>query len=149
VIVDFAHTPNGLKSALSALKTQLKAPRRLIAVFGCAGKRDANKRPLMGEIAASLADEVVVTSEDPRSEDPRVIIHQIKAGAKTNHGHLHGIVDRQQAINFAIAKLAMEEDTVVVLGKGHEASLNLDGKHEIPWSDVTACQNAITFRSPQ
>lgn len=140
LIVDFAHTPNAVYQVLSSLKPR---PGKLIAVLGAAGLRDITKRPLMGAHAAALADEVVFTSEDPRGEDPRHIIHQLKSGLKHNHGHAHALTDRQAAINFAINHLAKPGDTVVVLGKGHEASINLDGRHELPWSDFKAIQTTI------
>lgn len=141
VIVDFAHTPNALKQALTSLKKTTTG--KLIAVFGHAGKRDYTKRPLMGAVAAKLADEVVLTAEDPRGEDVDTINLQIKSGATTNHGHLHSIPDRKKAIFFAIHTLAHKGDTVVLLGKGHEKSLNLDGKTEIPWSDQEVAKEAL------
>lgn len=133
-IVDFAHTPNALKEALSAARQTTRG--KLIVVFGAAGKRDISKRPLMGKYASELANEVVLTAEDPRGEDIRINIGQIKSGATKNRGHLHGVPDRRDAIRFAL-KLAQKGDTVIVCGKGHEQSMNIDGKHEIPWSDAT------------
>ncbi len=133
IIVDFAHTPNALREVLTAAKKSCK--RRLIAVFGAAGKRDQSKRPMMGQIASIRADEVILTAEDPRHENVRQIIAQIKQGAQTNRGHLHCIPDRRDAIRFAL-KLAQIGDTIIVCGKGHEQSMNLDGAHEIPWSDA-------------
>lgn len=133
IIVDFAHTPNALENALTALKQATKG--KLIAVYGAAGLRDQAKRPLMGEIGARLANEVVLTAEDPRTEKVEAIIRQIKQGITTNFGHVHTLADRGEAINFALTKLAKKGDTVAIFGKGHEQSLNLDGKTEIPWSD--------------
>lgn len=135
IIVDFAHTPNALKQALKALRTTTPKGGRLIAVFGSAGLRDATKRPLMGDVASSLCDEVVLTAEDPRTEDVSVIIRQIKEGVKENFGHVHEVNDRKQAIEFALNTLSKEGDTVAIFGKGHEKSMNMDGVHEIPWSD--------------
>jgi len=140
--VDFAHTPNALKSVLTALrKTHPKA--KLIAIYGCAGLRDAVKRPIMGMIGSQLADEVIFTSEDPRTEDVKTIIRQMKDGVTTNHGHVHAIVDRRLAISFAINHLAKAGDVVAVLGKGHEKSLNLNGSQEIPWSDAKEMSKAL------
>lgn len=140
LVVDFAHTPNALQSVLEYLKQTTNA--RLIIVFGAAGQRDQGKRPLMGSVAAAVADEVIITSEDPRTEDPRLIIHQILEGATQNHGHLHSVIDRQSAINLAI-NLSHPGDTVAVFGKGHETTQNLDGRHEIPWSDQQAVIRAV------
>ncbi len=141
VVVDFAHTPNALKSVLTSLKNTTKG--KLIAVYGAAGLRDAKKRPLMGEIGAQLADEVILTAEDPRTEDVRFIIKSMLEGIKTNHGHVHTIIDRKEAIHFAINRLAKAGDTVVLLGKGHEKSMNLDGRHETAWSDQETAKHAL------
>ena len=132
VFVDFAHTPDSLEAALKYLKSITKG--RLISVFGCAGERDPNKRPIMGKIASELCDIVVLTSEDPRTEKAEDIIKQIRSGVKTNLENIHDFIDRKKAIEFAL-KNAKKEDTVAILGKGHEKSMNLDGIHEIPWSD--------------
>ncbi|HZZ99032.1 MAG TPA: UDP-N-acetylmuramoyl-L-alanyl-D-glutamate--2,6-diaminopimelate ligase [Candidatus Saccharimonadia bacterium] len=146
VIVDFAHTPNALEAALRALRSQLKPGKKLIAVFGSAGLRDNTKRPLMGKVASQLADEVVLTAEDPRTENAEVIIHQIKDGATQNWGHLHDVVDRREAITFAVTALAKAGDIVGIFGKGHEKSMNLDGKTEIAWSDHDEATRALSLR---
>ncbi len=139
IIIDFAHTPNGLEQALTTLRRLIKG--KLIAVFGSAGQRDEGKRPLMGEIAGRLADYVVITAEDPRGE-LKSINQQIIAGVK-NRKNLFVINDRQKAINFAINKLAKKGDLVGIFGKGHEKSMNLDGKQEISWSDQEAVKKAL------
>lgn len=139
-IVDFAHTPNALKAALTCVKSITKG--KVIVVFGAAGCRDATKRPLMGAVASELADEIILTAEDPRTEDVRLIIEQIKNGATTNRGHIHSEPDRKKAIQFALS-LAKTGDTVIVCGKGHEQTLNLDGKREIPWSDIEAVTSLL------
>jgi UDP-N-acetylmuramoyl-L-alanyl-D-glutamate--2,6-diaminopimelate ligase len=141
IIVDFAHTPNALENALKAAKQATEG--RLIAVFGSAGKRDKTKRPLMGAAADKYADEIILTAEDPRGEDVRLIINQIKSGILKNKGHVHGVTDRATAIAFAIS-LVDPGDTVIVCGKGHEQSMNLDGKNEIAWSDAAVIQNLIS-----
>lgn len=138
-IVDFAHTPNALEQALTSLKPRTKG--RLIAVYGSAGLRDREKRKMMGQIGARLADEVVLTAEDPRTESVWAIIDEMASRIKTNIGHIHKIPDRQQAIDFAIS-LAKPGDTVVVLGKGHETSMCY-GTIEHPWSDQTAIKKAL------
>lgn len=144
IIVDFAHTPNALEQALETLREATNG--RLIAVFGSAGKRDVEKRSLMGEVAGKLADFVVITAEDPRGE-LEIICQQIVEGAesvgKVLWKNLFVVNDRKEAINFAINRLAKKEDTVGIFGKGHETSMNLDGKKEIPWSDKKAVEEAL------
>lgn len=146
VIVDFAHTPNALERALISLRPRVKQGKKLIAVFGCAGLRDHFKRPAMGRIASELADMAVFTAEDPRVEDVNVIIRQMKEGIIKSWGHMHEIADRREAINFAINTLAKKGDVVGIFGKGHERSMNLDGKHEIPWSDQEEAKIALQSR---
>lgn len=142
--VDFAHTPNALDSVLTNLKAKLKGDEKLIVVFGSAGLRDASKRPLMGAVAARLADYIVITSEDPRIEDPRVIARAILKGVPAKHRSKVTIeLDRTRAISLAINKLAKKGDWVVTCGKGHEESMNLDGETETPWSDHEALQKAL------
>lgn len=135
VFVDFAHTPNALENVLKVLRK--KTSGRLIAVFGCAGLRDRQKRPLMGEIACHFADLVVLTAEDPRTEDLTSITAQIALGCQKAGGveekNYFIVPDREEAIQFAISK-ARKGDTVVLLGKGHEQSMCF-GHQELPWSD--------------
>lgn len=144
VIVDFAHTPFALEQALKTLRLQTKG--RVISVFGCAGYRDEQKRPLMGEISARLADLTVITAEDPRGLIEQ-INREILTGAEKAGGKIGQNVfvenNRQQAIGLAINKLAKKGDIVGVFGKGHEKSNNLDGKNEVPWSDQKAVQEAL------
>jgi UDP-N-acetylmuramoyl-L-alanyl-D-glutamate--2,6-diaminopimelate ligase len=142
VFIDFAHTPNALQNVLSYLKTILPPSGRLIAVFGSAGLRDRTKRPKMGETAARLADIIVLTAEDPRTEDVNQIINQIAEGCKRQKAKVHKIPDRQEAINFAVHKLAKKGDIVVITGKGHERSMCF-GKIEYPWSDQQAVKQAL------
>jgi UDP-N-acetylmuramoyl-L-alanyl-D-glutamate--2,6-diaminopimelate ligase len=142
-VVDFAHTPNALENALRTLRPVTAG--RLIVVFGCAGLRDAEKRPLMGEIAARLADVTVITAEDPRTEPLEAIMAQIaagveRAGAREGKDY-YRIGDRAEAIAFAV-NLARPGDTVVVTGKGHEQSMCF-GTVEYPWSDHEALRKAL------
>jgi UDP-N-acetylmuramoyl-L-alanyl-D-glutamate--2,6-diaminopimelate ligase len=116
VIVDYAHTPDGLENVLLAARA-LK-PRRLIVLFGCGGDRDRTKRPMMGEIAARLADLLFVTSDNPRSEDPGTIIAEIAAGIAPGTAAEH-VLDRRAAIEQAVAS-ASSGDILVIAGKGHE-----------------------------
>jgi len=135
ILVDFAHTPQALKAALTALKTQLKNKGKLIAVYGTAGLRDQQKRPLMGEVGTQIADLVIFTAEDPRTEDVWSIIRQLKENLHENLDKVLSIADRKEAISFAINRLAKKDDIVAILGKGHEESMCF-GKKEYPWSDV-------------
>ncbi len=132
IVIDFAHTPESLEATLKYLRTKTK--RNLIAVFGCAGERDHYKRPKMGKIASLLSDKVVLTAEDPRSEKVEEINSQIKCGINMKIHEVCDIPDRKKAIRFAIDS-AKKGDTIGIFGKGHEKSMNLDGVHEIPWSD--------------
>jgi UDP-N-acetylmuramoyl-L-alanyl-D-glutamate--2,6-diaminopimelate ligase len=117
VFVDYAHTPDALENACRTLKEL--DPRRLITVFGCGGDRDTGKRPLMGAVAARLSDACVVTSDNPRSEDPLAIIREIEAGMG-GRGHL-SIPDRAEAIARAV-KNALSGDIILIAGKGHETT---------------------------
>lgn len=133
VVVDFAHTPDSFFNALSYLKSVTNG--NLIVVFGSAGERDPYKRPKMGKVAAEIADYVILTTEDPRTEKSQDIMVQIKSGvAGVLLKKVVMIANRENAIKHAIA-IAKTGDTVALLGKGHETSMNLDGLHEIPWSD--------------
>jgi UDP-N-acetylmuramoyl-L-alanyl-D-glutamate--2,6-diaminopimelate ligase len=148
-IVDFAHTPNALQRALETARELTDA--RVIVVFGCAGLRDSAKRPMMGEIAGKLADCVVITAEDPRTEDLDTIMAQIAAGCE-RAGRRKGedywrIGDRGEAIEFAV-KMAQAGDLVIVTGKGHEQSMCF-GTTEIPWDDREAVRRALEARSPK
>lgn len=141
IIVDFAHTPQGLEAALTALQQKKAKGSKLIAVYGCAGLRDRIKRPVMGKIGSELADTAIFTAEDPRTEDIWSIIRQMKEGV-TEFAKIVSIPDRREAITFAINKVAKAGDTVVVLGKGHEQSMCY-GTTEYPWSDTTAIKEIV------
>ena len=118
VVVDYAHTPDGLENILKTGRQIVE--NRLITVFGCGGDRDRTKRPLMGKIAAQYSDFCVVTSDNPRSEDPEAIIDEIIPGMNEIPGsHYAKIVDRREAIHHALY-LAKKGDLVVIAGKGHE-----------------------------
>ena len=119
VIVDYAHTPDGLENVLKTAREIAK--KRLIVVFGCGGDRDRTKRPIMGRIAAQLADVVIATSDNPRTEDPEFILSQVEEGVlPALHGNFHEkITDRKKAI-FRAIELAQPDDIVLIAGKGHE-----------------------------
>ena len=115
VIIDYAHTPDGLENVLSAVNSFKKG--RCIAVFGCGGDRDATKRPIMGEIGTRMSDIAIITSDNPRTEDPKAIIDDILAGAVD--GKYTVVENRKEAIKYAIS-LAEKDDIVLLLGKGQE-----------------------------
>ncbi len=130
VLVDYAHTPDALARVLDAARAL--APRKVIAVFGCGGDRDRAKRPLMGEIAASKADRVYVTTDNPRSEDPGAIVAEIVAGMPRRDG-VAVVLDRREAIREALAG-AGAGDVVIVAGKGHETGQTARGR-TVPFDD--------------
>jgi len=137
VIVDYAHTPDSLENVLRAARPL--AEGRLHVVFGCGGDRDRGKRPLMGEIARRLADRVIVTSDNPRSEDPAAIIAEILRGTGNDVRHE---VDRRAAIAQAIVD-AGQGDVVVIAGKGHEQGQEFAGGRKIPFDDVTVAREIL------
>lgn len=147
VLVDYAHTPDALEQALHALRPLAEARGgRLWCVFGCGGDRDASKRPLMGAIAARLADRVVLTSDNPRSERPALILAQILAGV-VGRSDVDVIEDRAQAIAWALAEAA-PADTVLIAGKGHEQTQEVAGVSR-PFSDVEHARQALQRRQEQ
>jgi UDP-N-acetylmuramoyl-L-alanyl-D-glutamate--2,6-diaminopimelate ligase len=139
VLVDYAHTPDSLENVLRAAREL--AEGRVIAVFGAGGDRDRGKRPLMGEIGARLADVCLVTSDNPRSEEPEAIIAEILAGAGSAANVEHD-VDRRRSIARAIA-LAEPGDVVVIAGKGHEQGQEFAGGRKEPFDDVTVAREAL------
>jgi UDP-N-acetylmuramoyl-L-alanyl-D-glutamate--2,6-diaminopimelate ligase len=143
VLVDYAHTPDSLENVLKAARGLVDAPGagngRVHVVFGCGGDRDRGKRPLMGEIAVRLADRVIVTSDNPRSEDPEAIIKEILVGTGPHTEH---DADRRAAIHSAIAG-ARPGDVVVIAGKGHEQGQEFAGGRKIPFDDVSVAREAL------
>jgi UDP-N-acetylmuramoyl-L-alanyl-D-glutamate--2,6-diaminopimelate ligase len=141
VVVDYAHTPDGLRNVLAASRAVVTG--RVIAVFGCGGDRDRAKRPMMGEVAAKLADVVFATSDNPRSEDPRAIIEAIEEGLRTAppSGGYRLIPDRRDAIFEAVAS-ARPGDIVVIAGKGHETYQEIAGRL-IPFDDRIVAREAL------
>jgi UDP-N-acetylmuramoyl-L-alanyl-D-glutamate--2,6-diaminopimelate ligase len=154
VLVDYAHTPDSLENVLQAARGLVDHPAqrdaaadgdagagngRVHVVFGCGGDRDRGKRPLMGEIATRLADHVIVTSDNPRSEDPDAIIEEVLVGTGPHTEH---DPDRRAAINAAIVA-ARRGDVVVIAGKGHEQGQEFEGGRKIPFDDVTVAREAL------
>jgi UDP-N-acetylmuramoyl-L-alanyl-D-glutamate--2,6-diaminopimelate ligase len=146
IVVDFAHTPDALKNTLETLQEFCHG--KLWCVFGCGGDRDKAKRQKMGNIASQLADQVVVTSDNPRGESPETIINEILSGVtskvNTDRSSVHVIPDRRQAINFAVQSAA-KEDIVLVAGKGHEL-YQLTGDKKISFSDQVEARLALQKR---
>jgi UDP-N-acetylmuramoyl-L-alanyl-D-glutamate--2,6-diaminopimelate ligase len=147
VIVDYAHTDDALRNLLET--TRLLARGRLITVFGCGGDRDRTKRPLMGAVAGRLSDLILITSDNPRNEDPRRIIEEIQRGItadtrRDSRQMLLTIVDRREAISKAI-ELARPGDLVLVAGKGHE-KYQVIGSRVLPFDDVVVVSEALMRR---
>ena len=141
VLVDYAHTPDSLENVLKAARTVTR--NRLHVVFGAGGDRDRGKRPLMGAVAARLADRVIVTSDNPRSEEPEAIIEDILRGARD----VEHEVDRRTAIATAIQR-ARPGDVVVIAGKGHEQGQEFANGRKEPFDDVTVAREALRARRP-
>jgi UDP-N-acetylmuramoyl-L-alanyl-D-glutamate--2,6-diaminopimelate ligase len=141
VVVDYAHTDDALKKVLETVR-QL-GPRRLITVFGCGGDRDRTKRPLMGAVASRLSDVVIVTSDNPRSEPPEVILEEIQKGMNGGRGaERHAIVDRRDAIARAL-EMAGPGDAVVIAGKGHETYQQLRDR-TVPFDDRQVARDVLS-----
>jgi UDP-N-acetylmuramoyl-L-alanyl-D-glutamate--2,6-diaminopimelate ligase len=137
VFVDYAHTPDALLNVIKTLR-ELQ-PRRLIVVFGCGGDRDREKRPLMGQVVDQNADYAVITSDNPRKEDPEEIIADVEKGFRGSH--FEKITDRTAAISRAV-ELAQPHDIVLIAGKGHENYQEF-ADHTVPFEDIQAARRAI------
>ena len=144
VIVDYAHTPDSLDNVLRAARPLARG--RVICVFGCGGDRDRGKRPLMGSVAAMLADVVIVTSDNPRSESPEAIVGEILQGVSgvRAEGADAVMVDRREAIEHAV-NLATDGDVVVIAGKGHETGQEF-ADHKIPFDDRAVARESLAAR---
>jgi UDP-N-acetylmuramoyl-L-alanyl-D-glutamate--2,6-diaminopimelate ligase len=132
VLVDYAHTPDSMENVLRAARRL--TPGRLISVFGAGGDRDKAKRPLMGRAGGMLSDLAVVTSDNPRSEDPEAIVAEVAAGAREGDAELVVEVDRHAAIALALGRAELG-DTVVIAGKGHEQGQEFEGGKKVPFDD--------------
>ena len=147
IIVDYAHTPDGVENVLNTARRI--ARKKIIAVFGCGGDRDRTKRPIMGRLAAKLADVVIATSDNPRSEDPAFILSEVEAGVRETIGDKHHecIIDRREAI-FRAVELAETDDIVIILGKGHEDYQILRDK-TIHFDDKEVAREAVAAKKEQ
>ena len=124
IMIDYAHSPESLQNILQAVSSYTRG--RVISVFGCGGDRDSRKRPIMGEISGKVADYTIITSDNPRTEDPKLIVNEIEEGIKKTKGKYEVIVDRTEAIKKAI-KMANKNDIIVLAGKGHEPYQEING----------------------
>jgi UDP-N-acetylmuramoyl-L-alanyl-D-glutamate--2,6-diaminopimelate ligase len=142
-VIDYAHTPDALDKVLQALRPVADARGgRLVAVFGAGGDRDRSKRGLMGAVASRLADRIVLTSDNPRSEEPLAIVREIATGISTPHDVE---IDRTRAVEAAIAQAA-DADVVLISGKGHEPWQETGGRR-LPFSDAAVAQAALARRA--
>jgi UDP-N-acetylmuramoyl-L-alanyl-D-glutamate--2,6-diaminopimelate ligase len=148
VIVDYAHKPDALDQALRSARELVAEGRRLLVVFGCGGDRDVAKRPLMGEVATRLADDVILTSDNPRSEDPLAIIDDIRAGIPAGAAAVVAVEpDRGRAIESAVAE-ARPGDVVVIAGKGHETTQTI-GDTVRPFDDRQVARATLAALGPR
>jgi len=127
-MIDYAHSPDSLENILTTVKAY--APGRVVCVFGCGGDRDKTKRPIMGRISGQLADFTIITSDNPRTEDPDAIIRDIEEGIKQTGGLYTTITDRREAIKYALMN-AKPKDIILLAGKGHETYIILKDKQFI------------------
>ena len=144
VIVDYAHTPDALEKLLEAAKSVTK--NRVILVFGATGDRDKGKRPIMGEIAARLADRIILTDEESYNEDPTEIRDQVRAGieAAGGDGKMTEVADRREAIAKALS-IATKNDTILITGMGHERYRIVNGER-LPWNDGDVVREVLVLK---
>lgn len=142
IIVDYAHTPDALQNILEAINQSRTRNEKLITVFGCGGHRDKEKRPKMGNIATRLSDLAIITSDNPRDENPDEIIQEIEKGIEPQNTNKYlSITDRKQAIRTAI-KMAAPKDIILIAGKGHENYQEINGKH-FPFDDMKIAKELL------
>jgi UDP-N-acetylmuramoyl-L-alanyl-D-glutamate--2,6-diaminopimelate ligase len=148
IFVDYAHSPDALENVLTALnrvRESLKSKSRIWTIFGCGGDRDKGKRPLMAEMALKFSDRVVVTSDNPRTEEPQSILNDIVAGIPADKkDQVQVFVDRREAI-FTAIQAADEGDVILIAGKGHE-DYQIIGTEKFPFSDVKVAVEALKGR---
>ncbi len=139
IMIDYAHSPESLENILNAVKSYTRG--KVICVFGCGGDRDSGKRAIMGEISGRIADYTIITSDNPRTEDPEKIVNQIEEGIKKTNGKYVCIVDRTQAIKHAV-QIAKKNDIVVLAGKGHE-TYQIIGHEKYPFDEKEIIKEII------
>ena len=142
IMLDYAHTPESLENILTTVKAYTKG--KVICVFGCGGDRDKNKRKIMGEISGRLADYTIITSDNPRTEKPEIIIDEIEEGIKKIKANYECIVDRKEAIKKAI-EMARRNDMVLIAGKGHELTQEINGE-EFPFDERKIVKDILENR---
>jgi len=140
VFVDYAHSPDALANVLKTLREL--DPRRLIVVFGCGGDRDRQKRPLMASVVEQSADHAIITSDNPRKEEPQKIVDEVEKGFRSSN--YEKILDRTEAIDRAIS-LAEARDIVLIAGKGHENYQEF-ADHTVPFDDIQVARRAVENR---
>jgi len=136
-VVDYAHTPDALHNVICAARDL--QPRRVLCLIGCGGDRDRSKRPLMARIATTEADLAILTSDNPRTEDPRAILEEMRAGAEGDSYQV--IVDRREAIHAAV-RLCRPGDLLIIAGKGHE-QYQIVGDRVLPFDDRLVAREAL------
>jgi UDP-N-acetylmuramoyl-L-alanyl-D-glutamate--2,6-diaminopimelate ligase len=142
VLVDYAHTDDALLNVLRAVRPALPEGGRLIVVFGCGGDRDRTKRPRMARVASEFADRIVITSDNPRTEDPASILREIEAGVPPHRAdRVTSVIDRREAIHAAV-QMARPGDAVVIAGKGHE-DYQIVGTVKRPFDDRLVAREAL------
>ncbi len=142
ILIDYAHTPDGLENVLRSVRDFCKG--RLIAVFGCGGDRDPMKRPIMGSIGVKLSDLAIITSDNPRTEEPSSILADILKGIKKEDGEYIVIEDRRKAIKYAM-DIGKKDDIIVLAGKGHETYQDIGGhKYHLDEREEVAAHLAET-----
>lgn len=144
-VVDYAHTPDGLRGTLSTARSLVENGGRLTVVFGCGGERDQGKRPQMAEVAHTMADAVMITNDNPRREDPQAIAEHIRSGARGPGAAWSLCLDRPRAIREVIVSASLG-DVVIIAGKGHEQVQEIGGE-AIPMCDVTLAKSALEART--
>jgi UDP-N-acetylmuramoyl-L-alanyl-D-glutamate--2,6-diaminopimelate ligase len=145
--VDYAHTPDALENILSTVSKSRNEGQKLTVLFGCGGDRDTTKRPVMGKIAVDMADFAIITSDNPRTEDPDKIIEDILAGIPKEKNNYKVIADRREAIAYAV-KNAVPDEIILIAGKGHENyEIRKDGKH--PFCEKDEVMKALCEREPR
>lgn len=143
ILIDYAHTEDALRQLLHSVRGYTE--KRILLVFGCGGERDRGKRPIMGRVASDLADEIFLTSDNPRTEDPKQIVADVMSGIQTSErGRVHLIPDREEAIGDAL-RIARQGDALVLAGKGHE-NYQIIGNEKIHFNEREILEKLVGGR---